>query len=140
MMKGVLSVLLFVASFGPIQKVAINDTRYYTMFLRNCRYWETIPRELRTDFLDGYLEGIVTGLQKDTKENHEVTARLIPSRATTGEILRGLDVLCAQPENANLTLAMSLEIFTMKVKGMPQSEIDSTTTLFRQMSDAWRQP
>jgi hypothetical protein len=58
--------------------------------------------------------------------------------STFGEIRDGITAICKRPENSLIPISEALKAFTMQVKGKPQSEIDRSLNIARQVAIEFR--
>src|ERR1051326_3397556 len=101
----------------------------------NGRGWLNMPEEAKT----GYLAGLFNGLRWVWAGQGEPTLKLfeniyVPS-GTLGETKKGLDMIYADPANANVPVILVLEVFKMRQDGKPQAEIEKQ--LEDEMRRAW---
>jgi hypothetical protein len=98
-----------------------------TAGLMNGRFWHGLAPMAKIAFLIGFKEGIAAA------DNHETFKEYFEPAANYGEITTGVDRLYDQPENAIVPVTWILEVFTMKVRGASQTEIDAKLAAYRKL-------
>jgi hypothetical protein len=88
----------------------------------NGRFWQGMPPgPIKTAFIVGFGEGI--GFARPQ-------AKDFPS-VPYGDIVKGLDRFYQEPENLIFPIGYALEVFTMKVEGATQSDIEKKLMEYR---------
>jgi|SRR6516165_10451115 hypothetical protein len=91
---------------------------HYTHGFFNCRWWLASDHLMKLGYVSGFAEGTTLASDKDLNV-------VVSSKVTFGEYERGVDQLCAAPENATLPVYEMIFIFTKKFQGVPAATINS---------------
>jgi hypothetical protein len=103
-----------------------------TKDILNCRWW----RALTSDGLKaGFVAGFYTAVIASTDITLIVSTR---TPASYGETVKGLDGLCAVPENGPLPLHSMIIIFARKSRGDSEQEINEMLQGFRKQVAEWK--
>ena len=96
---------------------AQNPPQQLTLGTVNCRWWLASELGVKLGFVIGFNAAkVLTHDQALTNYDN--------SEATNGDIVRGLDALCAVPENGNLPVHSALFAFVLQSKGTPKEKIN----------------
>jgi hypothetical protein len=96
----------------------------------NGRFWQHLEPMAKIAFIIGLQEGIGIGAAT-TADGDKSIKTYFEKAANYGEIIAGVDRLYQEPENAALPVFWVLEVFTMKVRGASQGEIDTKLATYR---------
>jgi len=147
MRKAILILPLIVAVCAPQTWSELNTT----LGKANGRYWQSLSTTSKLDFLVGFGEGYSaaapSGIPWDLRQmvgEAKVAAATkaleasrslkwyFPEKLSYGEVVKGVDRFYEDPENIRLPITDALEIFTRKVNGATQAELDRVTAYRRQ--------
>ena len=111
-MKTIMLLLLLVG----VAHAQIPDNEL-TLGTVNCRWWATRNENWKLGYVLGFGEAAQYSGDK-------LTMAIMGDGVTYGEYVRGVDELCAVPENAILHAYRMIMIFTKKFQGVPADQIN----------------
>ena len=88
----------------------------------NGRFWQVIPSSQKATFIVGFAEGMGFARPEQVKDFPTVPY---------GDIVQGLDRFYGEAEKLVFPVGYALQIFTMKLNGATQSEIDKKLIEYR---------
>jgi hypothetical protein len=117
--------LLWIVVLSALPCIAQEPAPTSTDGIKNCRFWKDIEIPRRVGWLEGYHDGLFSGLgMSQVKNSKEIYENAFPQGLTFIEISMALDRFCAVPENARLPLLTASTAVAMKARGVAQSKID----------------
>jgi hypothetical protein len=124
-----MAILLAIVSgiaFAQVQteesKSILRQIQTYSFF--NGRSWNADTPTEKVQYLTGFMEGL-------SKATTETTKQYDFGELSIAEVRAGIDRFYAEPENILIRIVDALQVFAMKLNGVPQARIDVQVSVFR---------
>jgi hypothetical protein len=89
----------------------------------NCRNWNRLSDDQAIFYVAGLNDGMVT-LSLDVPAANTRLDKYFQPDITLGEIQKGVNEICAQPENANIPVIFAVRAFTSKAHGAKPQDVE----------------
>ena len=97
---------------------------------KNCRGWNQLTSSQALFYLVGLRDGILTTAVLVSGAEQTV-AFYFPDGSTFGEAQKGINQICAQPENSNISVIFAQKAFTLKAHGSKPQEVEEYLRFMR---------
>jgi hypothetical protein len=84
----------------------------------NCRWWRLRGGDIKIGYVMGWIDAAVSS-------DNKLLLTGISTEITYGEYVRGIDALCAVPENGPIPALVMIGVFTRKFQGAPEATINA---------------